>query len=260
MQDPSCLVHLDQGVGEVTINRPERRNAMTWRTIGAVRDAFVTLDEDPSCQVIVLRGAGEKAFSSGVDLAEMGEGASVAELHRARSLLAELFETMWRIGTPIIARVEGYALAGGFGLAMAADVVLAAESAVFGTPEVEVGLWPFQITVPLLRVAPTRLVLELMLTGRRLDASEALARGLVNEVAPASALDARVADWCGRLRRLSSSASRLGKRSFHRVLGAHDAEHLDMLVAELSLVNEFEDAKEGLRARRERREPRFHGR
>jgi len=260
MEDPGCLVHLDQGVGEVVINRPERRNAMTWQTIGALRDAFATLDDDPSCRVILLRGAGDKAFSSGVDLAEMGEGASVAELHRARGVLAELFETMWRIGTPILARVEGYALAGGFGLAMAADVVLASETAVFGTPEVEVGLWPFQITVPLLRVAPSRLVLEWMLTGRRIDAAEALARGLVNEVVPTESLDARVAEWCGRLGRLSSGASRLGKRAFHRVLGAHDAEHLEMLVAELSLVNEFEDAKEGLRARQERREPRFLGR
>lgn len=260
MQDPSCQVRLDAGVGEIVIDRPERRNAMTWRTIGAVKDAVAALGEDPACRVVLLRGAGDKAFSSGVDLSEMGEGASAAELHRARGLLAELFETMWRVGTPILARVEGYALAGGFGLAMAADVVIASETAVFGTPEVEVGLWPFQITVPLLRVAPSRLVLELMLTGRRMDAREAYERGLVNEVVQVDELDARTEAWCERLARLSSSASRLGKRSFHRVLGVNDAEHLEMLVTELSLVNEFEDAKEGLRARRERREPRFLGR
>jgi enoyl-CoA hydratase/carnithine racemase len=214
---------------------------------------------DPTVKVVILTGEGDRAFSSGVDLTGMGEGAQQRLLHESRAEVAAVIQTMWAAPQPIVAKVRGFALAGGFGLAMAADVVMASESAVFGTPESEVGLWPFQITVPLLRFAPPRFALELMLTGRRIHAAEALERGLVNRVVADDELDEVVEQFANQLVKLSNAATGFGKRSFYQVSGSMDREHFDYLASLLTLVNQFDDAKEGLTARSEHRQPRFLG-
>src|SRR6266511_1207166 len=136
-------------VARVTIDRPERRNAMSFDVMEGLRDAVARAKADDAVRVLVLTGAGDKAFCAGADLGGGGiaDGASAA--HDGRGMLADLFRDMWDLGKPTIARVRGYALAGGFGLALACDFVVAADDAQFGTPEVNVGLWPYMITVPL---------------------------------------------------------------------------------------------------------------
>jgi enoyl-CoA hydratase/carnithine racemase len=172
------------GVARITIDRPERRNALSWTVMTELRAAFAAARADSEVRVVVLTGAGDKAFCAGADLSGMAQGAGFADLHDARGELARLFREMYELGKPIIARVRGYALAGGFGLALACDLVVAADDAQFGTPEIDVGLWPFMITVPLVRSMPPKKVLELMMTGRRVGAEEAERIGFVNRVVP----------------------------------------------------------------------------
>ena len=124
----------------------------------------------------------------------MAAGAGWAELHDGRGELARLFADLWALGKPTIAKVRGWCLAGGFGLALACDLVVAADDARFGTPEVDRGLWPYMITVPMMRSMPPKVALELQLTGRRVDAAEAERIGFVNRVVPAGELDAAVAE------------------------------------------------------------------
>src|SRR5215510_4270935 len=167
------LYAVGDGVARVTINRPDRRNAMSYDVMQGLRDAMASARDDESVRVVVLTGAGDRAFCAGADLTGIAENSGAAEAHAGRGLLADLFRDMWSLGKPIVAKVRGYALAGGFGLACACDMIVAADDAVFGTPEINVGLWPYMITVPLLRSMPPKTVLDLMMTGRRVDAGEA---------------------------------------------------------------------------------------
>src|SRR3954469_9653235 len=205
------------GVARVTINRPERRNAMSYGVMQGLRDAVAAAKADESVRVVVLTGAGDRAFCAGADLGGIAENAGAAAAHDGRGLLADLFRELWALGKPTIARVRGYALAGGFGLALACDFVVAADDAQFGTPEVNVGLWPYMITVPLLRSMPAKKVLELQMTGRRVDAAEADRIGFVTRVVPVDQLDAAVDELAATLAAKSPAPLRLGRDSFYDV-------------------------------------------
>ena len=170
-------------------------------------------------RVVVLTGAGDKAFCAGADLSGMAEGAGFAALHDARGELARLFREMWDLGKPIVARVRGYALAGGFGLALACDLVIAADDAQFGTPEINVGLWPHMITVPLTRSMPPKKALELMMTGRRVSAEEADRIGFVTRVVPVDELDEAVDELTATLAAKSPVVDEAGPRLLLRGLG-----------------------------------------
>src|SRR5918996_4590541 len=182
---------VDGSIARVTIDRPERRNAMSFDVMQGLRESAARARRDDAVRVLVLTGAGDKAFCAGADLGGIAH-TGAAGAHDARGLLADLFRDLWTLGKPTIARVRGYALAGGFGLALACDFVIAADDAQFGTPEINVGLWPYMITVPLLRSMPPKKVLELMLTGRRVKADEAERIGFVNRVVPVDELDTAV--------------------------------------------------------------------
>ena len=167
---------------------------------------------------------------------------------------------MWSLGKPTIARVRGYALAGGFGLAMACDFVIAADDAKFGTPEIDVGLWPYMITVPLLRAMPPKVALDLMATGRRVDAAEAARLGFVNRVVPVDELDAEVDALAAQLAQKSPLVMRWGRESFYRAIEMNSDDALDYLQAMLTVTTLSEDAKEGVTAFVEKRSPRWSGR
>ena len=247
-------------IARVTIDREERRNSLSWQVMTELRGAFDEAKRDPEVRVVVLTGAGEKAFSAGADLSGMAEGAAFAELHDARGELARLFRDMWELGKPIIARVRGYALAGGFGLALACDLVVAAEDAQFGTPEIDVGLWPYMITVPLTRSMPPKKALELMMTGRRVDAAEAERIGFVNRVVPVDELDAAVDALAGTLAAKSPSVMKLGRDSFYAVWDQGAEDSLRVLHPLLTITTQTDDAAEGIRAFAEKRPPTWTGR
>jgi enoyl-CoA hydratase/carnithine racemase len=260
MAHEMLLYEVAEGVARVTINRPERRNALSWALVTELRRAFATAKADPEVRVCVLTGAGDKAFCAGADLSEMAAGASFLDLHDARGELAGLLRDLYELGKPTIARVRGYALAGGFGLALTCDLVVAADDAVFGVPEVDVGLWPHLVTVPLIRSMPPKVALELMMTGRRVDAAEATRIGFVTRVVPVADLDDAVGELAGTLAAKSPAALRLGRDAFYAVWDQDVATSLRLLHPLLTLTATTEDAAEGIAAFEQRRPPVWRGR
>jgi len=248
------------GIGTLTINRPERRNALSWTVIAELRAAVRAARDDPEVRVLVLTGAGDKAFCAGADLTGMADGASFLELHAGRAELAGLFDELWSLGKPTLARVRGFALAGGFGLALACDLVVASSDAQFGTPEIDVGLWPYMITVPLSRSMAPKKALELMLTGRRVPADEGERLGFVNRVVAPEELDHAVAELASTLAAKPPAVMRLGRDSFYRVWDMGAADALAFLHAQLTLTTLTDDAREGIAAFVEKRTPRWTGR
>lgn len=249
------------GVATIVIDRPDRRNAMSFAVMQGLLDALALARADDAVRVVVLTGAGDRAFCAGADLGGIADNASPTEVHEARGRLADVFRALDRVGKPTIARVRGFALAGGFGLACACDFVIAADDAVFGTPEVDVGLWPYMITVPLLRSMPPKTVLELMMTGRRVDAAEAARIGFVTRVVPVGELDTAVADLAATLAAKSPLVLRLGREAFYRTLDIADSDDaLAYLHAMLSVHTTSDDAAEGVAAFADKRAPRWTGR
>jgi len=253
------LVTRAGGVVTATLNRPERRNALTWSMLGRLRAAVAEVRADPEARVLVLTGAGDRAFCAGADLQAMAEGTTELAQHESWGQVGQLFEDLWSMGKPTIAKVRGFCLAGGFGLALACDLVVAAEDATFGTPEVDVGLWPFMVTVPLCRSMPPKKALELMLTGRRLDGAEAERLGLVTRLVPGDQLDAATDELASSLAAKSPTAVRLGRDAFYRVWDAAADEALATLHPLLTVLARTDDAREGMAAFAEKRPPRFTG-
>lgn len=263
MQSATPDVHyeVDGAIARITIDRPLRRNAMSFTVIEGLLASFRSAADDANVRVVVLTGAGDKAFCAGADLSGIADNASFADVHVARGRIAELFELMRTLGKPSIARVRGYALAGGFGLACACDLLVAADDAVFGTPEINIGLWPYMITVPLLRSLPPKRLLELMMTGRRVDAQEALQLGIATSVVPVADLDAAVDELATTLASKPPLALQWGRESFYRTLEEHDSSSaLAYLHAMLTITTNTEDAAEGVAAFADKRAPHWSGR
>ena len=259
MSADELLYEVADGVATCTINRPERRNALSWDVMANLRARLGEARADPDVRAVVLTGAGEKAFCAGADLSGM-HGDAYAEMHDARGELASLFEDLWRLGKPTIAKVRGYCLAGGFGLALSCDLVVAAESATFGTPEINVGLWPYMITVPLCRSMPPKRALDLMMTGRRVSAAEGERMGFLRRLVPEEDLDSTVDELAATLAAASPSVMRLGRGSFYDVWDMSAIEALSVLHPMLTITTGLEDAAEGVTAFLEKRAPNWVGR
>ena len=188
------LYDVTDHVATVTINRPERPTRMSWTVTSELRQAFAEAKADDDVRVRRPHRRRRQGVPHGADLSGMAEGAGFIELHDAPGRVRPPLPRVWELGKPTIARVRGYTLAGGFGAALMCDVVIAADNTVFGTPEINVGLWPMIITAPMLRSMPAKVALELMMTGRRVPADEALRIGFVSRVVPVDELDAAVAE------------------------------------------------------------------
>ncbi len=243
-------------IARVTLNRPDKRNPIGPATCGELVHALAALGADPAVRVVVLTGAGP-AFSAGGDLSAMGGGGGGGV---PPASLVDLLTAMHRLGKPIVARVHGPALAGGLGLMVACDVVIASDAAVFGTTEIQVGLWPMMITAELVRNIGRKRTLEMMLTGRKLPAAEALAIGLVTEVVPPADLDARVDAVAASLADKSPAALRLGLTAFYASADLDHEPALRYLEGELAKVLALEDAAEGIAAFLGKRKPVWKGR
>jgi enoyl-CoA hydratase/carnithine racemase len=247
-------------VAWLTLNRPERRNAMSFAVLHELARYLDLVEADDQVRVVVLSGAGDRAFSAGADLTGFDSDAGPISSHESRGLLADVFRRLWSSAKPSIARVQGFALAGGFGLALACDFVVASTNAEFGTPEINVGLWPYMITVPLLRSMPARLALELMATGRRMSAQEGADAGFINRLVSPDELDAEVEALAQDLAAKSPLILKLGRRSFYRAMGMDPDAALDYLQNVLTLTMSSEDTGEGLAAFVQKRTPQWRGR
>lgn len=247
---------IDGAVATITIDEPERRNPMSTATMEALAGRTDEAVADQAVKVIVYTGAGDRAFSAGGDLSG-GFVDDPVGLHRRRGLLADLFRNMWRGGKPTIARVNGHALAGGFGLAVACDISICVEDAKLGTPEIDVGLWPMMITAALTRSMPEKAALELMMTGRIITPGEALRLGAISRVVEREELDDVVQETASSLAAKSAAAMSIGRDAFFSVARLDIDTALDRLQGGLTAVAATDDAREGVAAFIEKRPPQW---
>jgi enoyl-CoA hydratase len=246
-------------VAWLTINRPERRNAINRQVQLDLIAALMDAKRDGDVRAVVLTGAG-KAFCAGGDLGGMTAGASAADLHHERGSFTDLFRAMRGLGKPILAAVNGHALAGGMGLAMGCDIVIASSDASFGMPEVNIGLWPMMITPAIVRAIGPRKALELMLTGDRITAEEAERIGAVNRVVAPEDFQQVIDETAAKLASKSPTIVRLGKDAFYAAQDMTFDQALNFLQGQFSVLLQSEDVREGITAFMEKREPRWTGR
>ncbi|MBV9459894.1 MAG: enoyl-CoA hydratase/isomerase family protein [Bradyrhizobium sp.] len=243
----------------ITINRPEKRNALNPDVIAGLVRGYRDAHADADVRVIVVTGAGDKAFCAGADLQNSG-AAFAHDFSKPNGDYADLLRLSQNSTKPAIARVNGVCMAGGMGLLCMTDMAVAADHAIFGLPEVKVGVFPMQVLSLLQAIAPPRLVNEWALTGEPFDAKAALAAGLLNHVAPAAELDAKV-DWLiGRIVDKSPTAIRRGKYAMRAIASMSFDESIAYTESQIALLAMTEDAKEGLRAFSEKRKPNWTGR
>jgi enoyl-CoA hydratase/carnithine racemase len=245
------------GRATITIDDPERRNPMSTDVMQGLLDATRRAAGDDDVRVIVYTGTGE-AFSAGGDLSA-GFVDDALGRHQERGALADLFRLMDRCGKPTVARVNGHALAGGFGLAVACDITICVEGAKLGTTEIRVGLWPMMISAILARTVPRKAALDLMLTGRVIDAQEAQRIGAVSRVVTRDELDIAVDEVVEALLAASSTSFLIGKDSFSGMSGLGFDAALDRLQGGLTEVALTSDAAEGIAAFIEKRDPDWSG-
>ena len=238
------------------IDREPKRNALNGEVLRGILDAL----RDPGdARAVLVTTAGEKVFCSGADLVAMAPNATGLEVHEGRGLLREVVLAMAACPLPVVASVQGLCLAGGVGLIMGCDIVLASDSAAFGLPEVDLGLWPFMVSALLGRHVSPKRAMEMMLSARRVPAAEALEMGLLSRVVPAADLAAETAALMESLAHKPPVAVRLGKAAFHATLESSLAAGLDAMQAQLSLLNTTQDASEGVTAFLQKRPPQWTG-
>src|ERR1700694_4658932 len=242
------------------LNPPEQRNPLSAVMLRNLVDAFRWCQSEPQLRVVVLTGAGDRAFCAGADLASFDGGMSDLERHRSRDLFVELFALMTTLGKPIVGRINGHALAGGLGLACACDLLVSTDTATFGTPEINVGIWPMMIQAILSRNVPRKVLLEMEMLGDRWTATQMQGFGVVNRVVPHDLLDNAVQEITDKLAKKSPVAMQLGRDSFYKQQDMEFAAALAYLHSQFTLVTLTEDSKEGIKAFFEKRDPDFKGR
>jgi enoyl-CoA hydratase len=250
---------LEDGQALLTIDRAEARNALSAEVVAALADGLRRAEAEAAVRVVVLTGAGNRVFSAGGDLGGMGQDGFLAG-HEARRRYGLLLEQLGAFPKPTVARLNGHALGGGLGLVCACDLAVAAEHAELGTPEVDVGLFPMMVLAWLQRHLGRKRALEMVLTGARLQAREALQWGLVNRVVPEAELDGATRALVGQLAGKSQAVLALGKRAFRRAEGLPLESATELLSAELSLNLTTEDAAEGVLAFLSKRPPEWKDR
>jgi enoyl-CoA hydratase len=250
---------VSRGRATITIDDPQRSNPMSVETMSALLDRTQEAMDDSEVDVVVYTGAGDRAFCAGGDLSGSFVDDPVG-LHTGRGDLARLFKLMMRGGKPTVARVNGHALAGGFGLAVACDITICVEDAKLGTTEVKVGLWPMMISALLTRVMPRKAVLEMMMTGRVLTPEEAHRLGAVSRVVSRADLDHAVDEVVDSLLAQSTATLMLGKDTFYAMADAGLDAAFDRLQGGLTEIALTEDAGEGVTAFIEKRDPEWRDR
>ncbi len=248
------------GVATITLNRPEQRNPLSARMLRDLTAALEAAREDHAVRAVVLTGAGERAFCAGADLAGFAAAPTGVEGHIGRGGFVELFLACEHLGKPLIGCVNGHALAGGFGLALCCDLLVSSETAMFGTPEIRVGVWPMMIMSIVTRNVGRKRAMELFMTGERIDAATAAQWGFVNRVVPAAEVRERAHAWAAEIAGWSPLVMRLGRDAFYATDSLDVETALRYLQAQLTVLSLSEDFREGVSAFLEKRAPTFQGR
>jgi enoyl-CoA hydratase len=261
VSDDVVLYELDEsGVATITLNDPDTRNALSPDMLGGLISAFERARVEDGARCVVLASSHEKTFSSGANLGGFAADAPLVQRHFGSERFVGLFKLIGELPKPTIVAADGHVLAGALGIALACDLIVASERASFGTPEINVGTFPFMIMALIYRNVPRKKATELLLLGERWSAQEALAAGIVNKVVPAQELDAAVGEWASKLAGKSPVIMRLGKEAMRRQLDMALDDALDYLRAQLTLAMSTQDIVEGVSAFFEKREPQWKGR
>jgi enoyl-CoA hydratase len=248
------------GVATITLNEPDTRNALSAEVLAGLLRTLARARDDEHVHCVLLVSSHERVFSSGANLSGFAHDTALVHKHFGSEAFVELFRLIGALGKPTLCAVRGHVLAGALGLALACDLIVASEDATFGTPEINVGAFPFMIMALIYRNVPRKKANELLLLGDRWSAHEALAAGMVNKVVSAAQFDQTVAEWAAKLAAKSPLVMRLGKEAMRRQMDMPLDDALDYLRAQLSLALSTEDIHEGVSAFFEKREPQWKGR
>jgi enoyl-CoA hydratase len=249
----------DAGVATVTLNDPDTRNALSAELLQGLTDALARARDEEQARCVVLASSHEKTFSSGASLGGFAQEVPLVDKHFGSERFVGLFRLIGALGKPTLCAVRGHVLAGALGIALACDLIVASDEATFGTPEINVGTFPFMIMALIYRNVPRKKANELLLLGERWDAQQALAAGIVNRVVAPDEFDGAVREWAQKLARTSPVIMRLGKDAMRRQLDMSLDDALDYLRAQLTLAMSTDDIVEGVTAFFEKREPQWSG-
>jgi len=256
----TVLYDVADGVATISLNQPDSRNALSDALLDDLLAAFAAARDDDAVRCVVLTSTHETTFSAGGNLGGFAADVPLAHKHIAIARFPRLFRLIGELGKPTICAANGHVLAGALGLALACDLIVAKDSATFGTPEINVGVFPFMIMALIYRNVGRKKTNELLLLGERISASEAERIGIVNRVVPAEEFDVAVADWAQKLAKKSPVLMRMGKDAMFRQQDMAFDDALDFLRAQLAIAFATEDIQEGVKAFFEKREPRWTGR
>jgi enoyl-CoA hydratase/carnithine racemase len=250
----------EAGVATIALDQPDTRNALSDELLGDLIAALEAARDDAAVRCVVLTSTHDRVFSAGGNLAGFAADVPLVHKHFATEAFPRIFRLLGELGKPSICAVNGHVLAGALGLALACDLIIAREGARFGTPEINVGVFPFMIMALIYRNVPRKKTTELLLLGEQISAEEAERIGIVNRVVAADEFDAAVGDWSQRLAAKSPVLMRMGKDAIFRQQDMAFMEALDFLRSQLTIAFSTQDIQEGVKAFFEKREPVWTGR
>jgi enoyl-CoA hydratase len=248
------------GVATVTLDTPDTRNALSNALLADLIDAFESARDDERVRCVVLGSSHDKVFSAGGSLDQFAAELPLVHKHFGTERFPRLFRTIMTLGKPTICAANGHVLAGALGLALCCDLIVAKDTATFGTPEINVGVFPFMIMALIYRNVPRKRANELLLLGDRISAEEAREAGIVNRVVADAEFEAAVEEWAMKLAAKSPVLMKLGKDAMYRQLDMPFEDALDFLRSQLSIAFTTEDIQEGVKAFFEKRDPVWTGR